>query len=296
MTWLIDLLRGDVASERVVPPSGFAAVLTTASAAAMAFLAVFALALALSAGRQADRWQSALVDRATVRVSAPEDQMAERIVAVETILSQTPGIGATRRLGAEEQRALLAPWFGGGIPVDTLRLPELIDVELDGDGPDAAGLQQRFAAEAPGAVYDDHGRWRAPLVAAASGLRSLAMASLVLIAGVTAVTIALAASTAIAASGQVIDVLRLVGAEDAFITRAFVRRFTLRALAGAAGGTVLGLIAVALLPGPGSDDHLVSVGLRGWDWLWPFMVPAVAAALAFAATRFAARRRLSEVS
>ena len=39
------LLRGDPLADRAVPPTGFTATLTLFTAAAMAFLAVFALAL-----------------------------------------------------------------------------------------------------------------------------------------------------------------------------------------------------------------------------------------------------------
>lgn len=294
MNRLLDMLKGDSSAERVVPPSGFTALLTMVSAAAMAFLAVFVLALAQSAGRQADEWASALADTATVRISAPAGLAEVQADAVETILSQTPGVGTTNRLSDDEQIALLTPWFGPDLPVETLRLPILIEVTFTGDGPDLAGLRQRFAAEAPGAVIDDHGRWRAPMIDAAEGLRRLALAALVLIAGATSVTVALAASAALAANGQVIDVLRLVGAEDSYITRAFTRRFTLRALAGAAAGTLLGLVAVALIPTVAASGLAADVGFRGLGWLTPVLVPLLAAALAFGATRLAASRRLKE--
>ncbi len=296
MNKLLDLLRGDTEADRVVPPTGFTVLLTLASSAAMAFLAVFVLALALSAGRQASAWEDALSDTATVRISAPADELEAQANAVETILAQTPGVGATHRLTADEQAQLLAPWFGEELPLDTLRLPILIEVSLDGEGPDPQGLRQRFAAEAPGAVFDDHGRWRAPMIDAASGLKTISLIALLLIVAVTGVTIALAASAALAANGQVIDVLRLVGAEDSYITRAFVRRFTLRTLIGAIGGTVVGLIAVALIPNVSLDGAVSDVGLRGFEWLLPFLVPVGAAMLAFGATRFAATRRLAEVS
>ncbi len=42
-------------------------------------------------------------------------------------------------------------------------------------GYDADGLRLRLAAEAPGAVLDDHSRWRRPLVAAAGRLRLLGL-------------------------------------------------------------------------------------------------------------------------
>jgi cell division transport system permease protein len=63
--------------------------------------------------------------------------------------------------------------------------------------------------------------------------------SLVLIAGAMGAFITLAAQAALSANAPVIRVLRLVGARDAYIARAFVRRFTVRALTGAAGGTAL---------------------------------------------------------
>jgi len=296
MTLFWDLVRGDSSAEKVVPPTGLTALLTTASAAAMAFLAVFVLALALTAGRQAAGWEDALADTATVRITASEENIDAQAESVEAILAQTPGVGATRRLSADEQAEILAPWFGPDLPLDALRLPVLIEVKIDGDGPDAIGLGQRFAAEAPGAVYDDHGRWREPMVRAAQSLRRLAVAALSLIAGVTAVTIALATSASLAANGQVIDVLRLVGAEDTYITRAFVRRFTLRALIGSAAGTFLGLVAVALVPNVSTAGIGTDVGFSGLEWLWPMLVPLAAAGLAFTATRIAAARRLKEVS
>lgn len=293
---MLDLLKGDAAAERVVPPTGFTALLTSLSAAAMAFLAVFAIALALAAGDLADRWQDELAGTATVRISSPDDQIEAQTKAVLTALSQTPGIGDVRRMTAEEQQALLAPWFGEELPLDALRMPVLIEVTETGEGPDVAGLKQRLSAEAPGAVYDTHDRWRVPLTEAAMRLRTLGLTALALIAGVTAVTIALAASAALAANGQIIDVLRRVGAKDAWITKAFVRRFTIRALLGAAVGTVIATVALALVPGGDDAGILSGIGLGGFEWLWPLVVPPAAAGLAFASTRIAAARRLREVA
>ena len=294
MNAFLTLLKGDASAESVVPRTGYTAALTIACAAAMAFLAVFVLALALSAGRQASDWEASLSDTATVRISAPAEMADVQADTVENILSQTPGIGETRRLSDDEQALLLQPWFGSDLPIESLRLPILIDVTLIDGGPDVIGLRQRLEAEAPGAVYDDHGRWRAPMVDAARGLRSLSLTALLLIAAVTGVTVALAASAAISANGQVIDVLRLVGAEDRYISRAFTRRFTLRTLAGAAIGALLGLIAVSLIPTVAGGGLASAVGFRGVEWAGPFLVPFAAAFLAFVATRAAATRRLKE--
>ncbi|AZQ69029.1 cell division protein FtsX [Silicimonas algicola] len=285
-------LSTDPTAARVVPATGFTAALTIVSSAATAFLAVFAIALSLAAGDLATRWETELAGTATVRLPAADEGQDVQVATILEALKQTPGIGTAHRLDDGEQAALLAPWFGTDLPLDSLRLPILIEVTEIGDGPDVEGLNLRLEAEAPGAVYDNHGRWRAPLAEAAGWLRKLGTVSLILIAGVMAVTIALAASAALAANGQVIDVLRLVGARDAWITRAFVQRFTLRAAAGAGAGTLIGMIALLLMPGGAETGILAGLGLSGVEWLWPLVIPPAAALLAYAATRAAAARRL----
>jgi len=291
------LIKPDRQADRVVPPSGHTAWLTSFTAGAMAFLAVFALALSLAAGRLADRWSDALERTATVRLSAPEDQIDLQTKAVLAILSTTPGIATARAMTDDEQRALLEPWFGPDLPIDALPLPRLIELTESGSGYDGEGLRQRLAAEAPGAVLDDHTRWRRPLAVAAARLRLLGLLSIVLIGTATAAMITLAANSALAANAQVVKVLRLVGARDSYIARAFVRRFTLRALSGAAIGTAAGMIGVALLPSTDSaGGFLTGLGFQGISWLYPLILPPLAAVVAFAATRASAFRKLRELT
>ena len=159
------------------------------------------------------------------------------------------------------------------------------------------GLRLRLSAEAPGAVLDDHTRWRRPLVAAANRLRSLGAIAILLIAGSTAAMITLATQSALAANGQVISVLRLVGARDVYIARAFVRRFTMRALLGAMIGTALGMVAIFFLPSAAEEGaFLTGLGFEGWYWMWPLLIPPLTAVVAFWATRTAAFRALARIS
>ncbi|MDA8585124.1 cell division protein FtsX [Rhodobacteraceae bacterium] len=289
---LAKLLSRDATLNRVVPPSGFTAILTIVSSGVMAFLAIFTIAMALAAGDLASNWEAELAGTATVRITASPDTIDAQTDGVLAALAQTPGIISARRLELTEQLELLAPWFGTGLPLDQLSLPVLIDITETEEGPDRTGLEQRLAAEAPGAVYESHGRWRAPLVEAAGRLRGLGMTFLILIALVTGVTITLAASSALSANAQVVDVLRLVGAKDNWITSAFVLRFTLRAIIGAFAGMILGVITVALMPGGVETGILSGFGFQGAEWLWPLFVPFVAGLIAAAATYLTAARTL----
>ena len=297
MNAIMKLIMGDAQADRVVPPTGFTARLTLFASGAMAFLTVFALALSLASGRLAHRWGEELARSATIRISAPADQMAAQTEAALTVLRQTPGIASARALTDEEQSALLAPWFGADLPLDTLPMPRLIEV-VEGDPPfDAQGLRLRLAAEVPGATLDDHTRWRKPLVDAAQSLRRLGWISILLIGGAMAAMITLAAQAALAANHQVIEVLRLVGARDGYIALAFVRRFTIRAFIGAAVGAALGLLGVVLLPSASDEGgFLTGLGFQGASWIWPILIPPLGAGVALLSTGAAARRTLRRLS
>ena len=276
-----------------MPPSGASAWLTSFTSGAMTFLAVFAVALSLASGKLATRWADALDRTATVRISAPEDQLALQTKAVLAVLTTTPGIATARALTPDESTKLLEPWFGPDLPLQDLPLPQLIAVTETGAGYDAEGLRQRLSAEAPGAILDDHLRWRRPMAEAAGRLRLLGLLSIVLIGLAMAAMITLAANAALAANAQVIRVLRLVGARDSYIARAFVRRFTLRAATGALAGVVLGLIGVALLPAQdAAGGFLTGLGFTGFNWLLPLILVPLAALVAFFATQTAAFRTL----
>ncbi|WP_237168630.1 cell division protein FtsX [Paracoccus shandongensis] len=290
------LIRDSGPGDRIVPPTGVTAQLTLFSAGAMAFLAVFALALALATGRLAERWSSELAGSVTVRVSAPMGEQDAAARATMQVLSTTPGAGQPRLLPPDEVAGLLAPWFGPDMPVDALPVPALIELPVAGDDFDAQGLRLRLEAEAPGAVLDDHTQWRRPLVTAANRLRVLGIVSLLLIAAASASMITLAAKAALAANGQVIRVLRLIGARDITIATAFVRRFTKRAAIGAMAGTLCGMAGIAMLPGmDAAGGFLTGLGFQGWGWLLPLLIPVVAAAVGFFATRWAALKMLGAV-
>ncbi|MEM5476387.1 FtsX-like permease family protein [Pacificibacter sp. AS14] len=297
MSFILPFLKIDkTVQDRIVPPSGFTAQLTVLTSAAMAFLAVFALTLSLATGRLADRWAGELAQSSTVRISAPIEQVEAQTKAALAVLETTPGVREARALGADEQRALLEPWFGPTLPLDSLPLPVLIDVKETAEGYDSESLRLRLAGEAPGAVLDDHTRWRKPLITAASRLRLLGVVSLVLIGGVTAAMITLAANAALAANGQVIRVLRLVGAKDGYIASAFVRQFTFRGFSGALFGAFFGTVAIALLPdAQTTGGFLTGLGFQGYEWFWPFVIPPFAAFVAFGATRFAAKQTLKRL-
>ncbi|MGJ8621976.1 MAG: cell division protein FtsX [Yoonia sp.] len=295
MRAVLDLIMGDAQADRAVPQTGLTARLTVFVAAVMAFLAVMALAISLTTGRVAALWAQDLAQSATLRLPADPADADGLLASALSVLETTPGIVSARALSTDEQAALLSPWFGPDLPLDALPIPQLVEIVTDDDTYDPEGLRARLTAQVPGAVLDDHDAWRAPLLQAANRMRMITAVVIVLIAATMAAMITLAAQASLAANAQVIRVLRLVGARDVYIARAFVRRYTIRAGMGAVFGVLAGAGVLLLLPAQdNSQSILLGIGFAGAEWLWLVLVPLLAAIVAFLATRAAAFRRLRE--
>ncbi|MEM9782959.1 MAG: cell division protein FtsX [Pseudomonadota bacterium] len=279
---------------RIVPTAGWSAALVVLAAGAMAFLAVVGLAAGIAAGRLGAEWQADLSGSATVRMEATDPTSIERVLAV---LRETPGIAAATPLEIEAQRALLAPWLGDGALLDELPVPRLIDVTLSGDGPDTELLAAALNATAPGTVYDDHGRWRAPMIAAAIGVERLAVGVVLLVAVTAAGVTALAARASLAGNAETVRVIRLIGGSDGFITRTFVRPLAARTTVGAFGGGALAALTLMLLPA-GSASTGLPEGLMPDAALAATIalgVAVVAGVIGWVAARIAVRSTLADL-
>lgn len=284
---ILSYLYGDPGANRIVPRGGLGTWLVVLATATMAFLAVFAVALSAAAIRTAHSWQTDLAGTATLQITSTGDTRARETDLALAVLATIPGVAEARVVSDLEQRALLEPWFGRDMPLDALPLPRLIAIRAASGGYDPQNLRLRLAGELPTARLDDHDRWRAPLAAAQTRLTWVVILSLGLIAATSGAITALSARAALAANTQVIDVLRLVGALDSWIAKAFVRRITRRAFLGAVLGTLSAGGLLASFP-PGTEDGLPSLRPHGLLWASFIVLPVFAAAVAFVTTRASA--------
>ena len=282
----------------ILPRSGWTSPLVGFTSAAMAFLCVLALAASMAANSLAAQWQSDLAGVATVRFSAGGEEHDEKLRAVLEVLRTTPGIQQVRVLSDEEQAALLAPWLGEGVDLTGLPTPQLIDVSLDGEGPDAAALQQRLDLTVSGVVYDDHAAWRGPLSSAATALRWLALGAGFLVLVTSGAVVAYAARATLSANQHVIQTVRLIGAEDRFIAGEFVSGLTRRAALGSFAGAIAGCAILAMLPRIDQGDAAIGLRLSPSTTGWVILalgLPLAATLISWLASRTAVRLALSRL-
>jgi len=260
----------------------------------MVYLAAMALAGAVFANGLIDRWRSDLTDAVTVQIlpnaegETTQDQAA-RVAAAVKFLMDVPGITSAAPVAHEEIVRLLDPWLGSGNIIDDLPLPALIAVHLQ---PDAAfnlpEIKRRLAEAVPGAVLEDHKPWLADLARLARGIEALTLLTLVLVAVASILIIVFVSRSALAQHQEVIQVLSLIGARDAYIAGQLQAYAFRLATLGAALGVALAIatiFAAAKLLGEAETNLMPELGSLSWRWLLLILPIPAAGVIAVATTR-----------
>lgn len=235
-------------SEPLLPDAGAAGAPLTAVIAVMSFLAALALASFLFIADAASDWTGDLQRGLTIQIKgADAGDIAAQTEEAMRILRSTEGVLEARALPPEESAKLLEPWLGKGNIGAYLNIPALIEVRVDERlRRDLGLLRSRLQAAAPGAVLDDHGAWRKRLAAAAGSGQLIAFAVFVLIMGAASAISILAARAGLAANREIVSILHMVGATDAFVANQMQRRFLVLGLRGAFAGLALAVLALGL--------------------------------------------------
>ena len=217
--------------------------------APMVFLSAVALAGAFILNGLINRWDRDVSGTLTVEVAAAPGDASEaaeptrrRVEQVLQMLDGTPGIASARALSQEQLIALMAPWLGTSDVLKDLPLPALIDVTVRPDADlDIDALSQKIAKTVPGASLDDHRRWLDRLIGLSRSIEWLAIGIVSLIGAVTAATVYYATRTGMAIHREVVEVLHVIGAADAYIARQFAHRAFALGLKGGLLGLALTL-------------------------------------------------------
>ena len=154
---------------------------------------------------------------------------------------------------------------------------------------DLAALKQRLAAAVPGATLDDHQVWVAELVHLARLAVGLALAVVGLVAASAVAAVVIATRAGLAVHHEAIDLLHLMGAEDAYIADQFASQALRRGLRGGALGLLLAALALVAL---GTASQAVDPTLL--PRLWPALdqvLPLILVPLATAGLGWLTARR-----
>lgn len=259
--------------------------------AVMVFLAALALAGALALDGTVSSWRQGVSSRLTVQLAdRPGGQaMAQRLEAVLAALRATPGVRRAEALDRNDVEALLRPWLGEAAGGAGLPLPGVIDVELDPNASlSVSALAAQLERAAPGARLDDPKPWLDQLVRLARLLQGLGLSIVLLVGLAMAAMVIFATRAGLAARRGTIELLHLIGAEDAYVARQFQRHVSRLAFLGGSGGWLAAaviLLLIQLLAANVGSGLLPGFSLAWWHWFLLLLLPLSAQVLAVITAR-----------
>lgn len=275
------------------------------------YLAALALAGLMVLSTAASGWGRGLTDTLTVQIppaasTASEDGVADsnsspkaRVERALEVLRATPGVAQAKALSREELLALLEPWLGSGQFAEELSLPALIDVKLKvQSGVSLEGLAATLDAAVPGATIDDHKRWFDRLILLVRSVELIAGGIVLLVSLAAVATVIFVTRTGLAIHHDVIELLHVMGAHDAYVAR----QFQYQALeTGVRGGVIGFALAASTLLGLGYLSArieamlLPSLELNASQWLVLAALPFVVALISMITARVTVLRVLAKL-
>lgn len=259
--------------------------------AIMVALTVLTAGGGLALDNLANRARADLSGGVTVQIVEADPRLrtaqAERAA---DLLRAAPGVASLRRVPESELEALVEPWLGSGLDEEIVPLPALIDVRLDGPATPAAigRLRAALAGAASEARIDAQSDWLGPVFDTVSALRLMSFGLIALLTFTGAAAVWLAARNALNANRDTIEIVHLLGGDDAQIARIFQRSVMVDAAVGGICGLVLGGAAIALLGAQFAaleSGMVARGGLAPADWLLLALVPLAMIGIALLTAR-----------
>jgi cell division transport system permease protein len=260
--------------------------------AIMTFLAALTAGGAILVSRASQDWRGSVAREMTIQVRQISGRDVDAAAGkAGDIARKIPGIGEVKVYTKAESERLLEPWLGSGLDLGQLPVPRLIVMKLDESGtkPDLAALRQMLMRDVPGSSLDDHAIWLDRLVVMANSIVIIALVIFALVVTTMILAVAFATRGAMAGNREIIDVLHMVGAADAFIADQFQRHFMGLGLKGGLLGAVLGGMAFSFAgiaasiwtASPGGDqvESLFGTFTLGWTGYGAILMIGLALAL-----------------
>lgn len=271
--------------------------------AVMVYLAMLALAGALSMGSTVDQWREGVRGSLTVQLpgrpggqEAPEARA--NIKAVTDALLAMPGIASAAALPASEIQSLLEPWLGKAeLPAD-LPVPILVDVTLvEGVAIDLDSVRQQLTEVAAGVQVSDNGASLDRLVRLARSVQWVAGIIVLLVGGAATAIIVFATRAGMSVHRETIELLHLIGAHDSYIARQFQFRLLALSLVGGILGLAIGtitLMALTLVSAQVQAPLVPRLSLTPLHWAMLTALPILGAAVATGTARMTVTRSLRQ--
>jgi len=272
--------------------------------ALMTFLAALALMAGFALSAISARWSAGLDNKATIEIPAEKnpggvrsrEEIAELVTQVTTMLEAQDSVIAYEVMEREDIEELIEPWLGEAGILGEVPVPALISVSIEQD--DIEPLRKSLKSIDKDIQLATHENWLGDVLRLTGALQVSALFIALIIGATTVTAIAGAVRSRMAIHQADIELLHLMGASDAYISRQFQRHALIMAFKGGLAGMLAGLIIAALISliaGDTGEALLPDFQFSWAHYLVIFALPVLACVIAAITARYTVLRVLAEM-
>lgn len=270
---------------------------------------IFAITLSgvLSINSILENWNQSILGSLTVQImpindSNPEKAAAETLAyqdkAVE-FLQNIKGITKVTPLNDEQLKNLIQPWLGDGVNIDNLPIPRIIDVKISPDADiNFIKLAQELAIASPQASLDNHKLWLSKLIQFADGLKLIATTVLLLVIAISAGAIFYTTQMSLGLHRNIIEILHIMGAKDAYIAQQYAKRMGFLGLIGGVCGLLFSIPTIFFIGSLATqiEGGIISeANLSILDWITIMILPFFAMGISMYTAYYTVKRTLQKM-
>ncbi|MES2608391.1 MAG: FtsX-like permease family protein [Pseudomonadota bacterium] len=262
----------------------------------LVFLLILVLAAATSIGGALSKWQNPSGQKKiTIEITQDENALID-INRVTQLLPKIPGVTSFEIVSNDKMLLLLKPWLGDTDNLKDLKLPILIDIELDPKNTFNVIEAQRLLKEiVPNIRLESHAKWQQNLVMLASSLRMISFSIIGFIVLAILIIVSVMTRASLNIHKSTIDTLRLMGARNRYISSYFQNSSFYLCLKGGMLGLAIAIPAVVFLSWLSQRfgvPKLFTLESQPWSWALIVFIPLIISFLAMFVSRLAVTRTL----
>ncbi len=271
------------------------------------FLFAVSLAGVLSINAMIKNWNDSIIGSMTIQImpvnsidkeQAKEDTQTHANNVLE-FLKTLKEVDDASILGEYQIKKLLSPWLGDGISLDNLPIPQLIDVKLKKDAEiDFIKLSEKLIEISPLASVDNHKLWLSKLISFADGLKILALSVLILVLAISCGAIYYSTQTSMGLHKNIIEILHIMGAKDAYIAQQYSYRTGIVGVIGGIIGLAFAIPSIFILSGLSNTIEggiIAQARLSQGDWIIIFTLPLFSGFVAMQTAYLTVKNKLQKL-
>ncbi len=197
-------------------------------------IAVFLFSITLAAyfviSSVIETWNKNIVDGLTVQIMPSSEVLTneENLLRTNKVIAFFEGLQGVRKVSLvsnKKIKKLMSPWLGDNVDLDSIPVPQLLDVKLSsGRTFDYEGVAKNLKEIAPYASIDNHGLWLKQLIKTAASLKALSLFILMLVLSIALCSLFYALKTSLRVHQNIVEILHTMGATDDYVAKQYASR------------------------------------------------------------------------